>query len=183
MPRIRQPFSALAPSLDALLPSASKTPLSHFTVVLLLVLLATGCTSVRNDVSAEYINHTALTKRASIQMKTGIVEKADGLRVGPDSTYWIDPTTMTPKSALTSSISAVSFRNRGIGAQRGALNGGAVLGLLLAGASISDPYLGPTGGFVLGGIVGVVPGLVIGSMIGGKERIPMNTLIEVYSDQ
>ncbi|MFT5144910.1 MAG: hypothetical protein ACI84D_003549 [Thalassolituus oleivorans] len=141
-------------------------------LALTICVLGSGCTSVRKGTSTERINEIALTKRASIQMDNGLTVKGDGLRIATDSTYWIDPSTMTPQAAPTSMITAVSFPSRSVGGNLGALYGAVALGAM-------EGTNGGSGGLDLGAasigaLFGALPGAVLGFVVGGKAKHPIS---------
>ncbi|WP_412069533.1 hypothetical protein [Rubrivirga sp. IMCC43871] len=158
-------------------------------LLLAAALLLSGCAathSVAGDDDFAALNDRLAGRDAVLVLTDGTAYDATALRVGPDSTTWIDPATQALLAIPTYAIAEVERRDRQRtlfrGVRIGSLSGvavggamGAIAGFESGGCVIfcgGDPTMGDrlkgAAGFGLGG---AAVGLVYGAIFGGAAGL------------
>jgi len=147
--------------------------------LLLFVVLLTGCASSRvpsePPQTLDAVNRALVDRWARIQLDDGsTIGGIESVRVGPDSTTYVDRYTREAHTLATRNVRTVSIRKRGGKAGRGALLG-ATPGLALAGVGIvrgsGDASFGESLVAFTQTIIGAglaLTGGLIGALIGGS---------------
>ncbi|WP_420457361.1 hypothetical protein [Rubrivirga sp.] len=117
------------------LSSAPSPDVRFVALVVLLVPLLAGCVYTRPASLASPADRAEVNARAErghpvLALAGERGRQVRALRVGPDTTTWVDKRTGEARSAPTSDVTAVSFRRDGAGALKGAAIG-ATAGALL----------------------------------------------------
>ena len=139
--------------------------------VLLSAVLLAGCVSTQPAPLTSFegraeVNARAAGRVAVVRVQGGRGGEVRGLRVGPDSTTWVDRRDGRARSVPTADVAAVTFRRGRV--LRGLTIGvaaGAVLGLIASTEDEGSGWLGPLPAWFWV-MAGAADGALVGSIVG-----------------